>query len=113
MLAWLSFIPGIASVVKMVTETLTPFLTFLMETFVGWLKAMWFGARDMFDNYKSVIFVLSMCIFTALGTYYTTKPIIAEQAIAELRQDYKFIPRKNKLSYNGPEWFTNPLEWWK
>lgn len=113
MLTLLRFLPGIGSLVTLVAETVKPFLVFLMQTFVEWLKAMWFGARDMFDNWKSVIFVVSLLAMTAGGTYYVAKPIIAEQTIAELRQDYKFIPRKKKLPYRGPEWAINPLEWWK
>ena len=60
--------------------------------------ALWEGAKDVFDNGKTICFVACVAATTGVwvhqATVASTRAEVREEVIKELRQQYKFIPRR-------------------
>lgn len=107
LLSWISWL-GVAGVIggfllimfapsmaRVVADFLGPIAKSLGE-FVVWFfrDILWVGVQDMLDNIASVVFVV---VAILVGSYLLSpkcdpKPAV-DKAIAELRKDYKFVPR--------------------
>jgi phage-related protein len=67
MLTWLlSFftLPAIVSqvlrIIASVFEAMVPMLKFVFEILVAWIKALWVGLVDVLDDFRTIIFVLTL-----------------------------------------------------
>ncbi len=81
---------------------------------------LWEGLKDMTDNLASVVFVITAIV---VGGWYLSEarpckpvPVNCAKCVAELRKDYKFVPRTptekkayKKTTTQSAEWF----EFWK
>ena len=104
------------SMFRVVADFLSPIAKGAGE-FVVWFfrDILWEGLKDMTDNLASVIFVITAIL---LGGYFMSskcdpKPAV-DKAIAELRKEYKFVPRTpaEKRAYRKQTQPTSLWNWW-
>jgi hypothetical protein len=106
------FAPALARVAG---EFLQPIAKSLGELVVWFFRdVLWEGAKDMADNFASIVFVIVMVVAGGyfLSTKCDPKPAV-DKAIAELRQNYKFVPltaaekkaRRRAQNQAAPCWY--------
>ena len=89
------FAPSVLSVAAEYLKALSPLVKGFAEGIVWLVKVIWDGVKDITDNINTiltvVILVVSAFMYAKLDNGVKTQS--AEQAIQELRKDYKFIKR--------------------
>ena len=67
--------------------------------------ALWEGALDVLDNGKTIAFVACVAATTGVwvhqATVASTRVEVREEVIKELRQDYRFVPKRKPTNIFG------------
>ena len=102
------FLPSALTVISAWLVALTPLVKGAAEATVEFVKRLWDGLLDVVDNVSTILFVVVVCVVAyAWGNAHTSKhttrcptPKFATKAtpcdkiIADLRKQYRFVPRK-------------------
>lgn len=82
------FAPSFLQVAGNWLSALTPLIKWAAETLTGFLDVLLEGAKDMLDNWKSIVFVATVAA-TAGWMFHTS----TEKCFDKVRKDWKLTPR--------------------
>lgn len=86
-------------------EFITPIVHTILKSLVMFGSAILEGLYDMVDNWKSILFVISVALASGfIGHTYLTQSSSCKETIRQLHKDYTFIPKKKS---------STQQEWWR
>lgn len=98
-IAWVAlaiFAPGILNVLSSWLVAVSPLLQGLSEGLVNLFKRLWDGFLDVVDNINTIIFVALVALSAGLYVHFYAPKYDLKTCVAELRKEYKFVPKTQK-----------------
>lgn len=100
------FLTQILRLINTLLETVSPLIRYLLEALLDILSALWEGAKDMLDNWKSLLFVFTVGALSAYGAIHYQGDTNCKSVIKQLHRDYTFVPKKkDKVTHPQHEWW--------
>lgn len=90
------FAPSVLNVASSWLVAMSPLVQGVSEGLVNLGKRLWDGFLDVVDNINTIIFVALVALSAGLYVHFYAPKYDLKTCVAELRKEYKFVPKTQK-----------------